>query len=547
MELKKYLILILLIPVILKTEAPSSQQIYKQDVEDADEQRLLEDKEIKRKSDQAQGLVTKAVSLIKKQGMAASCKEFMDDLKWRIGEIYVWIFDSEGNCYCRGFEKDRLWKKFGNEKGEDYIKRMLDIGKQGGFIDYKWDNGYSRAYIKNITIGKKTFIVGAGLYPVSSVYVVRELISSAEHYLRAASFVELKERINNPTGVFVRGNIHLEVYSFDGVCVANGDQLALIGQNLLDAKTGDGKFIVRDMIQIAKTKGEGWYDFVGVSGNQPARVFVKKIVDPKTNTPYVLSCSYYAGITEKTVMDLVKDAADFLKANGREVAFREFNTQLRFTKGDVTVFVYDMKGNMVADGRNPAFVGLNLINTRDSEGRFVARQILDMANTYGKGWVSNALSNSYQVAYCEKVSVPDGDFVIGASYFPVLKESYVRFMIDDAILYLQHHSVEESFLKFRSNDGGFIRGDISIFVYTMDGICLVDGNNLNKIWSRDSNARDDKGVRVLDHIIGTAKTGGGWLKFNLNNAVCNIYVKALDKADEKSKPEMYIVGSGYYE
>jgi len=48
-------------------------------------------------------------------------------------------------------------------------------------------------------------------------------------------------------------------------------------------------------------------------------------------------------------------------------------------------------------------------------------------------------------------------------------------------------------------------------------------------------------------MIAVAKTGGGWLKFNLNNTVCNIYVKTIDKAGKKQAPELYIVGSGYFE
>ena len=483
----------------------------------------------------------------KKTGIGPSCKAFMDDPTWRYGEMYLFVFDVQGNCYCHGYEKDCLWKNYVDDS-DDFIKRMAEAGKVGGFLDYKWNNGYSRAYVKNVTVGNKTFIVGTGFYPTSPVYIVQELINSAIAYLKQTSFTELKERINNPTGIFVRGDIHLEMYSFDGTCVANGEQLAMIGQNLLDAVTADGKYLVRDIIEIAKTKGEGWYSFRGQSGDEPARTYVKKIVDPKDNKPYVLTAGYYTEITDQTVVSLVKKGANFLKANGREIAFREFSTQNdKFVKGNVNIFVYDIKGNMVADSKNPAFVGLNLINTRDAEGRPVTRQILDMANKYGKGWVTNSLSNSYQVCYCEKVKVPDGDFVIGAAYFPVSKENFVRFMIDDAVLYLENHSLEESLRKFTTKSSDYLRGDINVFVYTIDGICLADGINLNKIWSNDIEAKDENGIKVIDKMIAVAKTGGGWLKFNLNNTVCNIYVKTVDKAGKKAPQELYIVGSGYYE
>lgn len=535
--------LVILITHIIAQSAPHTTE-----EENSYSGTLLEDRQIERKSEEAKKLVLDGIERIKKQGIGSSCKAFMNDPAWRVGEMYLFIFDDKGACYCHGYEKDCLWKNYLEDNADDFIKRMLEAGKLGGYLDYRWNNGYSRAYVKNVTIGKKTFIVGAGFYPTSSVYIVQELINSAIVYMKKSSFIELKERINNPTGVFVRGDLHLEMYAFDGTCVANGEQLALIGQNVIEAKDAEGKFIIRDIIDIAKTKGEGWYSYMGTTGNEPGRVYVKKIVDPKDHTPYILTCSYYTNITDQTVIDLVKRAANFLKGNGRELAFRAFSTQTEnFVKGSVNIFVYDMKGNMVADSKNPAFVGRNLINTRDAEGRPVTRQIIDMANKYGTGWVTNALSNSYQVCYCEKVKVPDGDFVIGAAYFPVSKESFVRFMVDDAILYLENHTLESALRKFTAKQSDFLRGDITVFVYTIDGVCLADGINLDKIWSNDIEAKDENGIRVIDKMIAVAKTGGGWLKFNLNNTVCNIYVKTIDKAGKKGPQELYIIGSGYYE
>lgn len=504
------------------------------------------DKQIEQKSDAAKDLVTRAVAQIKKNGIAKSCKVFMDDPGWRSGELYVFVFDSEGVCYCHGVQKDILWQNFADK--DDFIAAMLDTGKVGGFVNYKWNNGYSRAYVKTVTVGKKTYIIGSGLFPTSAIYTVKELIDTAVAYLKKESFEDLKERINNPTGLLVRGNIHLAVYAYDGTCVADGEELAFINQNLIDSKTADGKFIIRDIIEIAKTKSEGWYSFTGLNGNEPARMYVKRIIDKATNKPYVLACGYYTEINDKKVMELVKKSINYLKANGHVTAFKDFtNDHDNFSSGDVNIFVYDMEGNMMADGKNPNLVGKNLSNTRDVDGRPIAKQIIEIAKKYGKGWATNYLNNSYQVAYIEKVQVPDGDYIIGAAYFPVAKESFVRFMIDDAAFFMQNHTLEQSLRKFSTNNGDFLRGDLCMFVYNLDGICLADGLNLNKIWANDIQAKDQNGVKVVEKIVATAKTGGGWLKFNLNNGVCNVYVKTVDKADPKEPQDLYIVGSGYFE
>lgn len=51
------------------------------------------------------------------------------------------------------------------------------------------------------------------------------------------------------------------IYDYAGVNVAHGARPALIGKNLITLKDQEGKFLVRDMLEIAKTKGQGWYDY----------------------------------------------------------------------------------------------------------------------------------------------------------------------------------------------------------------------------------------------------------------------------------------------
>jgi signal transduction histidine kinase len=47
----------------------------------------------------------------------------------------------------------------------------------------------------------------------------------------------------------------------DGTNVCHGANAALIGKNLIDLKTADGQFLVKNLVDIAKTKGSGWIDY----------------------------------------------------------------------------------------------------------------------------------------------------------------------------------------------------------------------------------------------------------------------------------------------
>jgi len=58
-------------------------------------------------------------------------------------------------------------------------------------------------------------------------------------------------------------DLYVFIYDLSGVCVAHGARPALIGKNLIDIKDQDGKYLIREMVAIAKGagSGSGWVDY----------------------------------------------------------------------------------------------------------------------------------------------------------------------------------------------------------------------------------------------------------------------------------------------
>lgn len=67
--------------------------------------------------------------------------------------------------------------------------------------------------------------------------------------------------ISNPKGKFVDRDLYIFVYDMKGKCVAHGFNQKMIGKDLIEMKDPDGKFYVKERIEIAKTKGKGWQDY----------------------------------------------------------------------------------------------------------------------------------------------------------------------------------------------------------------------------------------------------------------------------------------------
>jgi cytochrome c len=51
------------------------------------------------------------------------------------------------------------------------------------------------------------------------------------------------------------------IYDLSGRNVAHGARPALIGKNLIDLKDQDGRYLIREIIAMAKGAGHGWVDY----------------------------------------------------------------------------------------------------------------------------------------------------------------------------------------------------------------------------------------------------------------------------------------------
>ncbi|HET7493317.1 MAG TPA: cache domain-containing protein [Bradyrhizobium sp.] len=62
-------------------------------------------------------------------------------------------------------------------------------------------------------------------------------------------------------GSFHDRDLYPFIYDLSGRCVAHGARPALIGKNLLELKDQDGKYLIREMIAIARGPGSGWVNY----------------------------------------------------------------------------------------------------------------------------------------------------------------------------------------------------------------------------------------------------------------------------------------------
>jgi cytochrome c len=119
---------------------------------------------------------------------------------------------------------------------------------------------------------------------------------------------------------------------------------------------------------------------------------------------------------------LVKKAVAYVKANGKEKAFAEFNNPKgQFVDRNLYIFVYDLKGTNLAigNGNSAKMVGKDLSDMRDADGTYIIKGFIAIANAKGSGWFDykwpNPVSKTIEAksSYVEKLD----DIMIGCGIY----------------------------------------------------------------------------------------------------------------------------------
>ncbi len=139
----------------------------------------------------------------------------------------------------------------------------------------------------------------------------------------------------------------------------------------------------------------------------------------------LLATSAYAANERASADDcvaLVKKAVAYVKANGKDKAFAEFNNPKgQFIDRNLYIFVYDLNGVNLAIGNGNAskMVGKNLLDMRDAEGTYIIKGFIQTVKTKNQGWFDykwpNPVTNAIEEksSYIEKVD----DYMVGAGIY----------------------------------------------------------------------------------------------------------------------------------
>jgi cytochrome c len=87
------------------------------------------------------------------------------------------------------------------------------------------------------------------------------MVKKAVGFIKANGTEAAYKAFMDKGGGFIDRDLYVVVYDKDGKCLSHGANAKLVGKDLSDAQDVDGKYYVKERVELLKTKQSFWQDY----------------------------------------------------------------------------------------------------------------------------------------------------------------------------------------------------------------------------------------------------------------------------------------------
>jgi signal transduction histidine kinase len=87
------------------------------------------------------------------------------------------------------------------------------------------------------------------------------MVNKAVAYIKGQGPEKAYAEISNKKGQFVDRDLYVVVYQLDGKVLAHGGNVKFVGKDMKDATDVDGKFYVKERIELAQKQPNFWQEY----------------------------------------------------------------------------------------------------------------------------------------------------------------------------------------------------------------------------------------------------------------------------------------------
>lgn len=312
----------------------------------------------------------------------------------------------------------------------------------------------------------------------------------------------------------------------------------LEGSNVIGLKDVNGKPIIRGLIDAAMAlpdKPEGWYHYQWpVPGGLLPRwksSYVRRVTSPSGHR-YVVGSGLYNDRMERAfVVNATIDAVGQIEKQGT-AAFPLFHDSTGpFIAKDAYIFVFDRQGVDLVNPGFPNLEGRNLMDVEDAQGKQLIREMFEVVQTSGSGWVDYMWPKpgesvpTQKSAYVSRAKIVDqwvlvgcGVYLAGAPKAALVDKKMtapeLMALVREAAAVFEKHG-EQAYPEFRNLGSRWFRDETYFSVWAPDGTRVFHAANPD---GEGKNMRDMKDIvgRPIGKMIldaAASPSGEGWIHY----------------------------------
>ncbi len=102
---------------------------------------------------------------------------------------------------------------------------------------------------------------GMGLAELKIREDIVAFVKKAVEYAKVNGKEQALKEFMNKNGDFIKEDLYIYAYDFNGTVISHGGQAELVGKNLIEMKDSNGVEVIKELIKLAK-KGQGWLKYI---------------------------------------------------------------------------------------------------------------------------------------------------------------------------------------------------------------------------------------------------------------------------------------------
>ncbi len=364
------------------------------------------------------------------------------------GDLYVFAYDFNGTLLAHPYLPELVGRNnldLVDPNGVPMIENLMEVAKLGEGLLYNvypnpvQENAEELKLVRALKVDDDLWI-GSGIYLVAQPprfspedrEVLRAFVDEARNYSVENGKESALEVFNDPAGEFVRGDLYIFAYDFNGTTLALPFQPELVGQNRIEVEDANGVAFVKDFVSIARSGGgESYYIYPNPADNMTEELKLSRVT--KVDETWWLGAGIYGSrastenLSEKKptnreeLKNFVDEAASYALVVGREKAVAEFmNTEGPWVLDEVYIFAEDFNGTALVLPYLPSAVGTNRLDIQDERGVYINQDMRSIALNDGSDFYeyrwTNPITNQTEpkVSYVTKV---DETWWLGAGIY----------------------------------------------------------------------------------------------------------------------------------